>query len=1322
MSVKVVNKVIIFFFAITFLIMMGTWNFLHSERFGKLLSQNINEYISKKLKNDIKINKFELKFFPPGIIARNVEFKVDNEDIGQFEFFANEVDANFDLFNTDGAILRLDKLKIYDGYIFYDDTKVIVAKTDKEFDLDFKDLVINEIEVEEVLIEYKDYKLLTKNINIEQILDKINISGTFEPRSHVDPVIDSIKIESIIGKNSISIKKIQLNNINTKLYGKGEINDYLRLNKIKYDMDLRIEGDLTHILNEVGSELQDFRFQNIDFSAGAKIVGESTIWSMQSKISAKNIESKYANLATFNASILINNEELEIKDFIARDQYGKISIENPLKINLKKNIDELNVDAVVENIDCRTAFHYIDDVLFPLKCKLSGDVVLEIRNDIISFTTKEGFLVNDFQVKFKDTLIENKQLTLGENIYLIKDKSFFTKGKYALGNSLLNVEGEIKDEKIFFSGLNNNLDIKDFGRIAGFDFRGKGKVDFIVNGTFDDVKFKFNLNTEETIFEDYYLGKVNGDINLLLKEGIINLNGIEAKVGSTNFNLFGDIGFSNFFIDLKMTFPQTNFYDFKVIHGPLMKDLIFLPDNITGNLKIDYVVKAEDSMENLKVQGDLLGDNITLFDEFLNRLNFKFDFIDNIINFQEVKIYKKDSLLAGSLNLNVDSKKFDLNVFTRNMKLSDFKNYTKLPGELDSKININANIKTLNSKDNIGLIEINLTDSVAREYSFNDSTFKAELKDNLVIIEGQLFGNEISISSKYDLNKKDLEVEGSFLIENLKKFFIAFLGINTKGFDANGRLATNFKSNFNIAKLEKLNLNLELNDILVQKDNLFITNSSKVFVNIKDGVIKPFDFEIIGRNSKISGKGNGDISNEYLLLFNIDYDASLLELLSSRFAEVNGYIKNEINFSRKGKNVVHQLTTSSKNLYLNFTGLPFIFKDTDYRIILSDNKITFDRFIAKLNQGQMKLQGAIDLLLPFPRVNLNYIFERAEINPMAKANALISGIGNILGDKFPYSVVGDFTVDKSLITAEFNDFSSEEVATVTKNDYFPKISTGKKINFLSVNANFHTSSPIYIQNSMVDLSLVGEANVRGDAFEPIVDGRFTMIPGVGKLFFKNNEFIVNKGELVFNENQSYKNPDFDLTALSNINDYNIKMRIFGDVASFDIDLSSEPSLSKNDIFSMIAFGYTEDVSRNLSDSDRGSLSSIGIGSILFSRFNIANTLKESFGLQVNLGTEIQENNNNLLGNREGDVDSGVGRIRSATKIELKKQLMENINLSLSKTVGGSIGSTQKLNLNYKINDKYSLDFIHENRTQDEGDEDIIGESLGADFKIRWKGK
>ena len=184
-------------------------------------------------------------------------------------------------------------------------------------------------------------------------------------------------------------------------------------------------------------------------------------------------------------------------------------------------------------------------------------------------------------------------------------------------------------------------------------------------------------------------------------------------------------------------------------------------------------------------------------------------------------------------------------------------------------------------------------------------------------------------------------------------------------------------------------------------------------------------------------------------------------------------------------------------------------------------------------------------------------------------------------------------------------------------------------------------------------------------------------------------------------------------------------KAYGDLERFNFDLTSDPPLSRNSILSLIAFGYTDELQNSIAQKDQQSLTQIGVGSFVFDRFKISDILNKQFGLQVNLGTVFEQSGtDSLLSGRsqEGQNpggNAGLGRTKSATKIELKKRLDEALSLSVSSTMGGSIGQRQSMNLTYSVNKKVQLEGVYELRTNAEGEEDIIDNSIGGDLKFRW---
>ena len=69
----------------------------------------------------------------------------------------------------------------------------------------------------------------------------------------------------------------------------------------------------------------------------------------------------------------------------------------------------------------------------------------------------------------------------------------------------------------------------------------------------------------------------------------------------------------------------------------------------------------------------------------------------------------------------------------------------------------------------------------------------------------------------------------------------------------------------------------------------------------------------------------------------------------------------------------------------------------------------------------------------------------------------------------------------------------------------------------------------------------------------------------------------------------------------------IDVRLFGQVSDFKVDLASEPALPQENILSLMAFGYSEDMSGRLTDGEKESITRAGVGSIIFDSFKINET-------------------------------------------------------------------------------------------------------------------
>lgn len=1309
------------FLAFFSLIVFSLWQVVHSEYVGKFLSKNVTKYVSKLFNTKINFKKVDLILFPPGVNLKDVHVNYKS-DKSSFELLSKELIVLFDIFSPSNRKIVLEKVQFKDAYIKIDieDKKENKKENSLNYKIDYKirDLFkSSKVIVKSLFLEKTKLKLNNRDFWFEHsklLVSKhrVKASGDMFLKS---PYFDSLKYKIELTDNKLVIDKLKLKkHVNTVSF-KGEIVNPLNSNQLEMNLDSNLEASLSSLQSYF-----DFsRYGTVSkgsLSSSAIIKGSLKEYSVVLSSKFKNIVSNFGDFdaGKFQVTLDQNTAKLDYLKLDKNDGYLKLAKEVEI-INFitNKYLHEV-YELEASNFSLYNSLKVLRKSLYPLRGFASGKLSVEFDKSDFVINTEPDFKLEKVLVNIDGTQIINvKAANLSPSVFAFKDNIFYMRSEMKLKNSLLNIEGEANQKSLYFSLQNSKVDLKDFGKIAGFDFIGEGKLDLIVEGPYSNAHILVNTKLSKSSFEKYYLGDLKANLKLDFKKNTLFFNDVEGKVGSTNYTIDGLVNYNNLDINLIVDLPHTSFNDLRIMHYPLLGELSVLPLSVSGLFNASYKVFNKATLEKVKVDGSIKADNVIFWGESFSKINFNFELDDLVLDFKKIFIKKNRASIVGdyTYDFNIDSYKTSLK--SRRLKLTDFNNYKKLPGLLKSDINFDFNLNYL--KRDKASLSVELRNSSVGKSRIEDSNLLIKQNMDVLHFKSNLFGSYIKLESDLNLENKKTEIKIDYDIKNLTKFFISILGIHARSDISTGRLNGDLRAKFKFDNFDSMDLSFNVNDLLIQRKNIFITNASKLSGEIKKGKIKKWDFEIKGNNASLKSKASGDISKKYNIDLWVDYDANLIELLSPKIIKSTGYIKNHFKFYKEKKKNNLKVVSSSSNLSMYIDNFPTIIRKANYSLVLFNDKLNINNTKIDLTQGTLELSGHINLGIPFPKVNVAYVLKKAEFEPFIKTYLSLTGNGSIVGSKFPYVISGDVNIEKANIFTELNDFGFKS-SDFERNTFFPKNTIDTTSKYVNLNISVNTLSNILMSNSLFEVSMYGSSLLRGNMFNPKMSGRYSFATNTGKVTFKNNDFIFSKGDIIFSDSSKFSNPEIDLSASSKINQYLIKMHVFGTINDYQVELTSNPPLSKSDILSMIAFGYTGELAKNISDLDKKSLSSLGLGTILFDRFKISKALKKSFGLQVNLGTELQEQSVNVLNK---DSDSQVGQIRTATKIELKKKLFKDANLSFSSNVGGSIGQKQSANLNVKINNEVSIEIVHERKTNIEGDDQIQNESTGFDLKYRW---
>jgi translocation and assembly module TamB len=489
-------------------------------------------------------------------------------------------------------------------------------------------------------------------------------------------------------------------------------------------------------------------------------------------------------------------------------------------------------------------------------------------------------------------------------------------------------------------------------------------------------------------------------------------------------------------------------------------------------------------------------------------------------------------------------------------------------------------------------------------------------------------------------------------------------------------------------------------------------------VVLEDGIVKKWDLRFtdgedffISRAKNISGKS---------IVFDQSFSikTSVLEFFTNTIDKALGVMKGTSQFIVDKKIVVTKFILNGTGNLIKIKNLPGALTNLDYSIIKKGNVFELSKFSGKYGEGEMKASGTFVFDELYPHVNIEYKIERSNIPLFKRSSLLVSSSGTITGKELPYKLNGKITLLHGEFLDDPADFTKDNKVSIDNfKKYLPQKSEISNKGYLNLNIALDTVGQINIKNNLADIYVKGSGQLVGDILSPEITIRIDAIPSVSKFKFKGNDFILNQGYVDIRDRAKIRNSELKFIGLSKINDYDVTLDISGSLTKPIITLSSEPILAQEDLLSLLTFGVTSDMSKNLVSGERKSITTVSLGTLLVDQLKINEDLNSTLGLKLSVQPEFKEDETSLVQGKSAVSDGTSSKLKSATKIKITKPINKSVDVSVSSTVGGSIEQTQEVNINYNINKKFSLDGIYEVKPMEENTN--TPNSIGVDLKYKW---
>lgn len=1322
---KRLNKALIIFTVFVVMLTYGAWEVMRSDFVASYIGRKVSEVLSKQEGLHVSFENLEVNPISFEVKAKNVHVETLNLggtadelslSLGFFSFFKSQI--SLDTITISGGDFTLDlnlgskkpKSKQEDLNIRDELTKLFDHEALKRFrKVEVKNTVFYMNRDRFKFIDFKIHNFKELKVLAGKVLIRSQLLG------ELGAPIDGLDISATISRNKITLSPLLILSDIDHLMIKGEV--IFNKNGIPI---VTGESDFKLSSNKL-NKLTTLNMSGLIRGYG-KFGGMLSNLESRLTILSDSLDSEYFKLKEVEAEIGLFNKNIVINRFSSKIGSGRVSISKAYDIfnGSKKEVNLKRIPLKLHKVRSKELLFFLEDSLGMMNLTLNGDTFLSynIDREFLKIDVQNGFSLPLVQLVSDKPIIDIQKLEFKSgnvDVDIKNDKvalNFSTKNK----DFLMILKGEVGPDKgTRFTLEGENIDLGKVRDIAGVKVDGIGKLNLDIKSK-DETTIGIDLDMDEFSIVDLKLGDSVGNAFYNIDTGLISISELSSKINQSTAEISGSYDIPSGILLIDGNHSKSDVKDFLHIFNyylELPQDII---SSLSGELSTSYKLAGPIDTQKLKVSLDMSSNLLAFKDINLDTIKASVLMNEGILKLRKFQSNLFGGNLTGRYEYHFLNGYQDIEFLLTKASLSSVSYLPKLSNPIKGSLSVEGfgagKPEDFSLKVGVDVNDLNVSNELYK-YNYVDLVWDASKLD----VDVDFFNSQLISKSQLNFKQGKSYVKTDVNFENLNPFFYA-INSNLKNRQSSLRsrlgLTMNVVADLPNNQVESVDLNI-LDFYLRHYANTMTHKKTRSRLLYENGLIKEGRLELLGTRKSIVYELEEIKRLVFKNRFEIDLPLTFLELVVP-FTEFNsGRVKGNVSYFSGYENYFDSGDFEISNLAFQPQSVPVNFEKFGGRVTLKDRRINIEKIEGLVGKGKFHLSGGVNLENFIPEVDVLFNLQNSLITPFENSKFLISAEGAIKGQRLPYLIDGKIIVYHAEINESIDKLTSDLGGNLTKSKYLPSLKISKRSQFLRTKFFLEFIKPLQISNDLFTFNLLGSGTVLGDIDEIKFDGQF-------KAAQKEENIIIVKGHR-FRINEAVANlkeDDNDSTLLvkgsTRIKDYEIFLNVDGPLKKIEVTLTSEPSLPKEDIFSLITFGYTTQTSQELDPEERDSIATVGIGSLIFDQLKIGQGLNSSLGLKMSISPEFQTEEGSLLEGKSAVSTSR--RLRSATRIKLEKSFSDKVDMSFSNTVGGSVQQKQEMNVIYKVNDNISVDGVLEVReVTDESSESP--ESIGADLKYKW---
>jgi translocation and assembly module TamB len=958
-----------------------------------------------------------------------------------------------------------------------------------------------------------------------------------------------------------------------------------------------------------------------------------------------------------------------------RAELKQISLQQEKPFNFK-------ADLVVQDFQLQKLFKSLNLNDIPADFKASAKSKCSGQLESLKIHCDSQILANDISVQtdFKSAfhIIQIDQAEIqGETDLTLNSVKF--KSNLRLGKSNIQNSGDVDFEHGFSMKLSSKLlDLSEIKNIANLGLKGFASGELSTSGTASFGIIDSNLQINNLIIDHFLLGQVQTHLKYA-KEQLSFLN-TSAKLNKSIYTGNVEIDFSKSDSEIQGHLNLNPLYLNDVLLA--IEDRWHLPITAdgkgSGEIEFSGPLNFWQMSYNLKSEfqrGQIMNENFI-------KLTSDIQSNGEMINFKNFVFHKPNGSVRISNHIVTtpqnETPRLNLQVQSSSLKIEDFDHFSELFPTANGQLILNGSI-TSNILSPLVKLQIQSKDLKIDNTLFPNSQGDTEITLDYLKFSGQIFGRQLQLDMTVPFkNKEKFSIKAQARDLN-PLVLLPMFNLQLPPSDTYAAISgdVDLKSD----NASKITGQISVENILLQRSSQSMKLKKPSTITFNRGLEKMDPLVLSGPDQNINIALKNNSNSELLIdgrffLRPLQFLVPFLDNLSG-IAEISCLIdlkSSKLNLSGEGM---------IDNASMTMKGFKYPISDLTTYFDFSKSKIIFTELNASLNQTSISGEGQIDIKGP-KNIDVLLTAESEKIDLEFPPKYQTSGFAQIkfYGQWLPYNLKIDYLIDEGNITKEFTDDDENTLFSLRPSPFLPEQQLSQKNQSLILEVNADFSKGVSVKNRLVEGVATGKIHVTGSPENPILHGRVDVQQG-SRLIFKDKPFDIQLGYITFG-GEYVLNPIINMTANARVSDYDINLQIQGPAKNLDIKPTSQPSLSREDIISLLALGYTASKNDQLVSSDvQQKQTGLEVLAALSNQSQLNKKLQQKLGLNVQLSPSIDSTRNIAV-----------------PKVTVSKKLNSKVTTSYSRPLTGD-QQENEIRLQYLWSKNLSLILNYQNQGTDQ---------------------